>query len=53
VPLLLFPGHSIAIEAFAAVAPKGWEKKNLEPVLHTYRTKGFPGSPIVVASYYW
>lgn len=42
-----------AIETFAATAPKGWEKKNLELVLHTSLIKGFPGSPSVVARYYW
>lgn len=42
-----------AIEAFTKTAPKGWEKKNLELVLHTSLINRYPGPPNVVASYYW
>ncbi len=34
-------------------APKGWSKKNLQVVLHTNVINDIPGSPTVVATYYW
>lgn len=33
--------------------PKGWEKKNIEIVLHTTVTNQLPGAPDVVATYCW
>jgi hypothetical protein len=34
-------------------APKDWSKKNLQFVLHTNVVNDIPGSPTVVAAYYW
>jgi hypothetical protein len=34
-------------------APKNWSSKNLQIVLHTFVVNDVPGSPTVVASYYW
>jgi hypothetical protein len=34
-------------------APKDWSRKNLQIVLHTNVVNDIPGSPTVVASYYW
>ena len=34
-------------------APKDWSKKNLQLVLHTNVVNDIPGSPTVVAAYYW
>lgn len=42
-----------AIETFARTAPKGWQNRNLELVLRTSVTDGFPGPANVVASSYW
>jgi hypothetical protein len=33
--------------------PKGWEKKNIQIVLHTSVTNQLPGAPDVVATYCW
>lgn len=33
--------------------PKGWEKKNIQVVLHTTVTNQLPGAPDVVAAYCW
>jgi len=34
-------------------APKDWNRKNLQVVLHTKIVNNVPGSPTVVAAYYW
>ena len=34
-------------------APAGWQKKNLELVLHVKVISGSPSSPKVVATYFW
>lgn len=34
-------------------APKDWNRKNLQVVLHTNVANDIPGSPTVVAAYYW
>jgi hypothetical protein len=34
-------------------APKGWEKKNMQIVLHTTVINNSPGQAEVIASYYW
>jgi hypothetical protein len=34
-------------------APKDWNKKNLQVVLHTNIVNDIPGPPTVVATYYW
>ena len=34
-------------------APKDWNRKNLQVVLHTNVVNDIPGSPTVVAAYYW
>ena len=39
-------------EAFRS-APRGWEKKNIQVVLHTKIIEGTPGPPTVVAIYFW
>jgi hypothetical protein len=41
------------IRKLAAVAPKGWEGKNMEIVLSTDVIGGNPGPPKVVATYFW
>jgi hypothetical protein len=33
--------------------PNGWERKNLQIVLHTIVTNQLPGTPEVVATYCW
>jgi hypothetical protein len=38
---------------FIKQAPKDWSRKNLQIVLHTNVVNDIPGSPTVVASYYW
>lgn len=35
------------------IAPKAWERKNLEIVLSTEVIRGHPGPPAVVASHFW
>ena len=42
-----------ALSAWAKNAPKGWDKRNLQVVLHTSLVNGVPSAPDVVASYYW
>jgi hypothetical protein len=37
----------------AAIAPKGWERKNLEIVLVTDVIRGRPGHATIVASQFW
>jgi hypothetical protein len=34
-------------------APPGWQKKNLQLVLHVKVISGVPASPTVVASHFW
>ena len=34
-------------------APRDWQKKNLQPVLHVKVIAGAPGSPKVVKQYFW
>ena len=41
------------IRKLAAVAPKGWERKNMEIVLSTDVIRANPGPPKVVATYFW
>jgi len=39
--------------ALARTLPAGWEKKNLQVVLHTTVTNQLPGTPDVLATYSW
>ena len=41
------------LAAFVKNAPKDWNKKNLQLVLHTIVVNNIPGSPTVVAAHYW
>ena len=34
-------------------APMGWQRKNLQLVLHTKVSEALPGPPQIVATYYW
>ncbi len=38
---------------FVKNAPKDWSKKNLQLVIHTNVVNDIPGSPTVVATYFW
>ena len=42
-----------AIDSVMASAPKQWEKKNMQIVLHTTVINGSPNPPDVVATYFW
>jgi hypothetical protein len=42
-----------SVSGLAKSLPKGWEKKNLQFVLHTSVTNQLPGPPDVVAVYSW
>ncbi len=42
-----------SISALVKSLPKGWEKKNIQIVLHTSVTNQIPGPPNVVAVYSW
>jgi hypothetical protein len=42
-----------SISALAKSLPKGWQKKNIQIVLHTSVTNQLPGAPDVVATYCW
>jgi hypothetical protein len=42
-----------SISALVKSLPKGWEKRNLQIVLHTTVTNRLPGAPDVVATYCW
>jgi hypothetical protein len=42
-----------AINSVMLGAPKGWEKRNMQIVLHTTVINGSPNQPDVVATYYW
>jgi hypothetical protein len=41
------------IDSLLLAAPKGWDKKNLQIVLHTSVINGSPNHPDVIATYYW
>ena len=41
------------IRKLAAMAPKGWERKNVELVLSTEVIKGKSGRPSIVATHFW
>ncbi len=41
------------IDSVLAAAPRGWEKGNLQIVLHTNVINGSPNHPDVIATYYW
>ncbi len=41
------------IDSLMLAAPKGWEKRNLQIVLHTAVINGSPNHPDVIATYYW
>jgi hypothetical protein len=41
------------VAEFIKQAPKDWSRKNLQIVLHTNVVNDIPGTPTVVASYYW
>jgi hypothetical protein len=42
-----------SISALVKSLPTGWEKKNIQIVLHTTVTNQIPGTPDVVAAYCW
>ena len=42
-----------AINSVMVGAPKGWEQKNMQIVLHTTVINGSPGQADVIATYYW
>jgi hypothetical protein len=41
------------LATFVKNAPRDWSKKNLQLVLHTNVVNDIPGSPTVVAAYFW
>ena len=41
------------IDSLMLTAPRGWEKRNLQIVLHTNVINGSPNHPDVIATYYW
>jgi hypothetical protein len=41
------------VAEFIKQSPKDWSRKNLQIVLHTNVVNDIPGSPTVVASYFW
>ena len=41
------------MDAFAKVAPSGWEQRNLQIVLATNVIKGTSGPPRVVVTHFW
>jgi hypothetical protein len=41
------------LAALVKNAPKGWNRKNIQFVLHTNIINDIPGPPTVVATYYW
>ncbi len=41
------------IDSLLLAAPRGWDKKNLQIVLHTTVINGSPNHPDVIATYYW
>ena len=42
-----------SISALAKTLPQGWEKKNIQIVLHTTVINQLPSAPDVVATYSW
>ena len=48
-----FITHPELVAEFIKQAPKDWSRKNLQIVLHTNVVNDIPGTPTVVASYYW
>jgi hypothetical protein len=48
-----FLTNSESISGLVKSLPKGWEKKNVQVVLHTTVTNQLPGTPDVVATYCW
>ncbi len=48
-----FLTNSQSIAALVKSIPKGWEKKNIQIVLHTTVTNQLPSAPDVVATYCW
>ena len=42
-----------SISTLVKSLPKGWEKKNIQIVLHTTVTNQLPSAPDVVATYCW
>ncbi len=42
-----------AINSVLLGAPKGWEKRNMQIVLHATVINGSPNQPDVIATYYW
>ena len=48
-----FLTNTKAIQAFIDSAPRGWEKKNLQIVLHTTVINGSPSAPEIVTTAYW
>jgi hypothetical protein len=41
------------IDSLLVAAPRGWEKRNLQIVLHTSVINGSPNHPDVIATHYW
>ena len=41
------------IDSLLQAAPKGWDKRNLQIVLHTNVINGSPSHPDVIATHYW
>jgi hypothetical protein len=41
------------IDSLLLAAPRGWDKRNLQIVLHTTVINGSPNHPDVIATYYW
>ncbi len=41
------------IRAMDAIAPRGWEHRNLELVLSVDVIRGVPGRPVIIASRFW
>jgi len=41
------------IQKLSAVAPKGWERMNLEIVLSTEVIRGKSGRPLILATHFW
>jgi hypothetical protein len=41
------------LEALATVAPKGWERKNLQVVIATELINGNPAPPRILATHFW
>jgi hypothetical protein len=48
-----FATESRYLEALAAKAPPGWERKNVQVVIGTELINGHPGPPRVLATHFW